>query len=67
MVSSTLVIADHGPQFKGLVIKQAGRVLCVAPPSIRNDAAAQGVMVEVARQAGVDCLQCKRCLALETN
>ncbi len=59
---STLVIADHGPAFRGWVARtRTGREVCVAPPTVGTDPTARQVVRELVTRLGGNCTICAGC------
>jgi hypothetical protein len=59
---SSLLIADIGPQFDGWAGEVDGKMICVAPPGIEQDADRRRIMLEVVRRSGGNCGACRGCV-----
>jgi hypothetical protein len=60
-VRSHLLLMDNGPQFAGWSGTSNGRMVCVAPIEITQDAAARQSMRETVKRSGGDCEGCRGC------
>lgn len=57
----SLLVADLDPTFEGWVGVADGKMICVAPPGVFQDADRQRSMRAVVRRSGGDCATCKGC------
>lgn len=60
-MESSLVVADYGSHFVGLVGRRTNGLICVTTPRYEKDAAVRAVMRELVAREGGDCELCLNC------
>lgn len=61
LVRNSLVVADYGPRFVGLVARTHDSLACVAPPSYKHQPTVRAVMRELVTREGGNCALCLNC------
>lgn len=60
-MTNSLVVADYGPHFVGLVGRTPDSLVCVASPRYEHDASVRAVIRELVVLEGGNCEMCLNC------